>query len=260
MIASISNLIQAKELIWAWTGRIVRSRYQQSVLGGLWIIIQPVATVLVFTVIFTLFIPVDTGDIPYIVFSYTALVPWMLFSNSVADMSSSIVDNMSLVTKIYFPREILPISALLARLLDFAVAESLLLVLMLIYHTPLFPTGWLFLPIILAIQLALALGLGLASSAANVFFRDVKPLLTLCLQLWFYATPIIYPVTMVPERLRPLYFLNPMAGVIEAYRAILLYQQLPGSYLYISGIVSLLALISGYWFFKRVEFQFVDIV
>jgi lipopolysaccharide transport system permease protein len=260
MAATISHLIQTRDLLWAWASRIVRARYQQSFLGGLWIIVQPTATALIFTVIFTVFVPVNTGDIPYVVFSYTALVPWLLLANSLNDMVSSIVDNMQLVTKIYFPREILPLAAMFARLLDFLVASGLLAVLILYFRVPLFPAGWLYLPIILAIQLALILGVGLAMAALNVFYRDIKPLLALIVQLWFYASPIIYPVSAVPERLRPFYFLNPMAGVLEAYRAVLLYGVAPDSTLLPAAVVAALIFVAGCWFFKRVEFQFADVV
>jgi len=260
MLIHARSLYQAKDLLWSWTGRNIRARYQQSALGWLWAIFQPAAQVAIFTVIFTLVVPVDTGDIPYPVFSYVAIVPWTLLAASLTDISQTIVVNMGLVTKIYFPREVLPIAAVLARLMDFGVAAGLLVILMLYYQAPLFPSGLLFLPLILAIQLILILGLGLASAAANVFFRDVQSLLTLGLQLWFYASPIIYPVSMVPERLRPLYFLNPMAGVLEAYRDVLLNGQFPGPYLISSAIVALAVFLAGYWFFKRVEFQFADIV
>lgn len=252
--------MQAKDLLWAWTSRIIRTRYQQSVLGGLWIIVQPVATVILFTIVFTFFVPVSTGGIPYIVFSYTALTPWLLFANSLNDMANALVDNMQLVTKIYFPREILPLAALLARLLDFVVAVGLLFVLILYYRVPLFVTGWLYLPVILSVQLLLLLGLGLALAALNVFYRDVRPLLTLVLQLWFYASPIIYPVSMVPEQFRPFYFLNPMAGILEAYRAVLLDGNPPGVHLALSAIIALIIGVTGYWFFKRTEFQFADVV
>lgn len=260
MLSSVTPLFQARDLLWTWTGRIIRARYQQSVLGGLWIVIQPAATVAIFTVIFTLFVPVDTGDTPYVVFSYVALVPWMLFANSLTDMTNSLIENMQLVMKIYFPREILPLASLLARLMDFFVSVGLLVVLMIYFRVPIFPQGWLFLPVILAVQLTLVLGLGLMLAASNVFYRDIRPLLTLGVQLWFYASPIIYPVSMVPERLRPFYFLNPMAGVLEAYRAVLLNQQLPGPYLAASAAVASVAFVFGFWFFKRVEFQFADIV
>ena len=151
-------------------------------------------------------------------------------------------------------------AAMLARLLDFGVAAGVLVVLMIIYKIPVFLSGLLYLPLIFAIQIFLLIGLGLASSAANVFFRDVSSLLTLVFQLWFYASPIIYPISMVPERLLPLYLLNPMAGLLESYRDVLLDSQSPGSYLLSSAVVSLLIFVSGYWFFKRVEFQIADIV
>jgi len=257
---SFSTLYAHRDLLLAWTLRTIRARYQQTILGGLWAIIQPAATVAILTLVFTLFIPVDTGGLPYVVFSYAAMVPWTLFAASVTDMMDSLVINMALVSKIYFPREILPIAALLARVLDFGIASGVLVVLMLYYQMPLFSPGLVCLPVVLAIQLALTLGLGLAGSALNVFYRDVKHLFTLGMRLWLYATPVIYPVSLVPERLRPVYFLNPMAGIIEAYRAALLYEKLPGSYLIISGIAAFAVLLAGYWFFKRVEFQFADII
>jgi lipopolysaccharide transport system permease protein len=260
MLVQAKSLYQAKDLLWSWTGRNIRARYQQSALGWLWAIFQPAAQVVIFSIIFTLVVPVDTGDIPYPIFSYVAIVPWTLLASSLTEMSQTIVVNMELVTKIYFPREVLPIAAMSARLMDFGVAAGLLVIMMLFYQVPVFLPGLLFLPLILAIQLVLMLGLGFAGAAANVFFRDVQSLLVLGIQLWFYASPIIYPVSMVPEYLRPLYFLNPMAGVLEAYRDVLLNGQLPGSYLISSALVSLVIFGLGTWFFKRVEFQFADIV
>ena len=179
---------------------------------------------------------------------------------SLPDMSNSLVENMTLVTKIYFPREVLPIAAMLARFMDFAIASGLTVVIMLFYHSSISLVGCLYLPVVLAIEFALILGLGLGFAALNVFFRDVRSLLVLGLQIWFYASPIIYPITSVPEWLRPYYYLNPMAGVIEAYRDVLLYAQLPGTYLIPSTLVSVAILVIGYWFFKRVEFRFADIV
>lgn len=260
MASGMAGLYRFRDLLWSWTVRNVRGRYQQSILGWLWAIIQPVASVLIFTVIFTMFIPVDTDGVPYILFSYTAMVPWTLLSLSLTDMSNALVFNMNLVTKIYFPREILPLAALLARLLDFAIATVLLAVLVVIYQPAVYLPGLLMLPLILLIQLALTIGLGLALAALNVFFRDVQPFLALGLQLWFYASPIIYPVSTVPEWLRPLYFLNPMAGILEGYRNILLFQQPPSPWIWLSAAMSLVALVAGYWFFKRVEFLFADLV
>lgn len=260
MLAEMERVVQSRDLIQAWTGRTLRARYQQSMLGWFWAVIQPAASAAIFAVIFTMFVPVNTGDTPYILFSYVAMVPWAFLATSLPDMAMSIVGNMSLVTKIYFPREVLPVSAMLARLMDFGIAASLIVVLLLAYRMPVLPEALLCLPVILAIQLVLVLGLGLALAAGNVFFRDVQSLLSLGLQLWFYASPIIYPVALVPERFRTLYFLNPMAGIIEAYRDVLIYARLPGPYLAVSAIEAVLMLAVGYWFFKRVEFQVADIV
>lgn len=260
MLSNIQDLLLARDLVSAWTGRTIRGRYQQSILGWMWAIIQPAASVAVFSIIFTQILPVDTGDIPYPVFAYVAVVPWTFLASSLTDMSSSLVQNMALVTKIYFPREVLPIAAMLARLLDFGVAASLLVVLMIIFRVQPNFTGWLFLPLILAVQITLVIGLGLAASALNIFYRDIQPLLTLGIQLWFYATPIVYPISLVPERLLPFYYLNPMTGIIESYRDVLLYQSIPGFYLATAALTSMFVLVVGYWYFKRVEYQFADII
>ena len=248
------------ELLQAWTRRIIQARYQQSLLGGLWAIIQPGAQALMFSIVFTQAIRVDNGNIPYLLFSYVAMVPWSFFAGSLTDMVGSQVDNLNLVTKIYFPREILPMAGLLARLLDFAIAMGLFVLLALFFHLPLFSLAWIYLPVILTIQVMLALGIGLIGAALNVFYRDIKHLLALGLQLWLYASPVIYPVSVVQERLRAFYFLNPMAGIIESYRAVLLNGNAPEPYLILAGLIALGTLLVGYWFFKRVEFQFADVI
>ena len=257
---NIYNLYQHHDLLIAWTKRTIHARYQQSLLGVLWTIIQPTAVVIIFTVIFTLFIPVDTGDIPYPVFSFSAMLPWTLFAASITDMVDSLVINMNLVSKIYFPREILPIAAMLARLFDFGIASVLLIILMLYYRLPFLSLYLLYLPIILTIQLLLALGIGLIGAALNVFFRDIKHIFLLGLQLWMYATPIVYPISVVPENLRSLYSLNPLVAVIQSYRSVLLLQQPPVSGLSYSAGIAIVICLFGYWLFKRLEFQFADVV
>ena len=251
---------QHRDLLVAWASRIIRARYQQSLLGGLWAIVQPAATVLIFTVIFTRFIPINTKGEAYILFSSVAMVPWQFFASALNDMVESLTANMNLVTKIYFPREVLPMASLLARFVDFGIAGLMLVLLMVLYRAPVFPQGWLFVPLLVLIQAALALGIGLIGAALNVFYRDIKHVFTLGVQLWFYASPIFYPVDIVPESLRPLYFLNPMAGVIHAYRNVLLYETFPDSTLLISAGIAAVILVVGYWFFKRVEYQFADVV
>ena len=260
MLAKMRILFRSRDLLWEWTNRNISARYQQSALGWLWAVIQPAAQVAVFAFIFTLVVPVNTERTPYVMFSYVAIVPWTFLAASLTDMSNSLVDNMMLITKIYFPREILPFAAMLARLMDFAVAAGLIVVMLIVYRIPISLTGLLYLPLILAIQLVLVLGLGLASAAANVFFRDVRSLILLGLQLWFYASPIIYPASLVPDTLRSLYYINPMVGILESYRNVLLYDRLPSPYLGLSAAVALVILFLGYAFFNRVEFQFADII
>lgn len=260
MFANAHAFFQTKDLLFAWTGRNIRARYQQSLLGWLWAIVQPAASVLIFSVIFTWIIPVDTDGTPYLIFSYVAVVPWTLLSSALTDMTTAIVYNMDLVFKIYFPREALPMAAMLARLMDFGVAAALIAVLMIVYQIPISLGALAFLPLIIGVQLILISGLGLAFAAMNVFYRDVQAVIGLGIQLWFYASPIIYPVSLVPDWLRPFYYLNPMTGILEAYRDVLLHAQAPGGYLWVSAAISVLLFVGGYWFFKKVEFQFADIV
>ena len=260
LLQNVNALYHYKDLLFTWAYRIIRGRYQQSILGGLWAILVPTATALIFSVIFTFFIPVNTGDVPYLVFSYTAMVPWTLFSASITDMVDSLTGNMNLVSKIYFPREILPIASLLARLVDALIAFILLAILMWYFGMQVKVDGLLFLPFVLLIQISLALGIGFIGGALNVFYRDMRHVFVLGLQLWFYASPIVYPVSVVPENLKFIYFLNPMAGVLEAYRDVLLYQSLPGTNIFISAGVAVIVLLLGYWLFKRAEFQFADII
>lgn len=260
MTARTQEFFKLQELIWAWTVRTLRGRYQQSALGWFWAIVQPVATVAIFTVVFTRIVPVDTSGVPYILFSYAAVVPWTLLATSLPDMASSLVQNMNLVGKIYFPREALPVAAMLARLADFGISFVVLIFLMLAYRVSVSPVGLLYLVAVLAVQVMLIGGLGIGAAAMNVFYRDVDPLLKLLIQVWFYASPVLYPVTLVPVKWQWLYFLNPMSGIIAAYRDILIYGRAPGTYLVPAAVVSLFIFVIGYWFFKRVEFQFADIV
>lgn len=261
MIATqIKTFIQHRELLFAWTMRIIRARYQQSILGGLWAVLQPIAMITIFTAVFSYFIRVDTGNTPYAVFAYTAMVPWMLFSTGIADMVESITGNMNLVSKIYFPREMLVISSLLARVLDFIIAYSVLIILMLIYQVPIFLASWAFLPLILFVQFAISLGIGLLGAAVNVFYRDIRLMISLIIQIWFYATPIVYPISLVPENIRPYYFINPMVGIIQSYRNVMIDGSAPPSEFIISAMIAIIVLAVGYWLFKRLEIQFADII
>jgi lipopolysaccharide transport system permease protein len=260
MTLQLRQILKTRDLVLAWTIRTLRGRYQQSALGWLWAVIQPVATVAIFSIVFTRIVPVDTKGVSYLLFSFVAVVPWTLLTSSITDMASSLVQNMNLVGKIYFPREALPIAAMLARLADFGISFILLLIMVVFFQGNISPLGLFYLPLIFLIQLALMLGIGIGSAALNVFYRDVDPLLKLITQVWFYASPILYPVALVPEKWKWAYYLNPMAGVIAAYRDVFIYNTVPSDYLLPSAVVALIILCIGYWFFKRVEFQFADII
>ncbi len=260
MIEHLKTLYAYRELLWVWTFRDIKVRYKQSVLGGAWAILQPLSLMLIFSVIFTYFVKVPTEGIPYPIFSYSALLPWTFLATSISLAVPSLVQNMNLVTKIYFPREILPISVVAASFVDFLVASVVFVCMMLFYRVP-FSITLLLMPVLVVMQTLLTVGVVLFASAVNVFYRDVRFVVPLAIQLWMYATPIIYPVTLIPERFRGLYMLNPMAGLIECYRAVALRATWPNwTYLGIVAGVSVGVFMLGYLYFKHVEWQFADLI
>jgi lipopolysaccharide transport system permease protein len=260
LIVHLRTFWSFRELVWMWILRDIRIRYKQSLLGATWAVLQPLVLMIVFTVVFSVFAQVPTDGAPYPIFSYTALLPWTLLATSISFGVTSLVNNMSLVTKVYFPREILPLSAIGASFVDFAIASLVYLGLMIFYRVP-FQVTLLAVPILLAVQVTLAAGVILFASAANVFYRDIRFVVPLAMQVWMYATPIIYPLSLVPERFRMVYMLNPMAGLIESYRAVALYGQWPDwRYLGIAAAVSVVIFGLGYAYFKQVEWQFADVI
>lgn len=260
MISFLREIFSARELIYQLTSRNLRSRYQQSMLGWAWAILLPAAQAAILSVVFTYFVPIDTDGVPYVAFCYIAMAPWTFLAASLPDMSNSLVDNMGLVTKIYFPRQALPIAAMLARLADFAVSGVVVVALVVAFSLPVNPLAALLLPVVLLAQVLLIAGIGLLCSACNVFFRDVRSLLVLGLQLWLYASPVIYSIATVPEKFRPLYSLNPMVGIIESYRDILIRGIVPGSPLLISLAVAIVFCLAAVLVFRRLEARFADIV
>lgn len=260
MLNNFKVLWKHRELLWVWAGREVRVRYKQSFLGAGWAVLQPLALTLMFSVVFTFVVRVPTGGVPYPIFSYTAMLPWTFLASSISFGVPSLVSNMNLVTKIYFPREVLPMAAIAAAGVDFLVAGLIFIGMIFWYRIPIYPTA-LLLPVLLLIQIVLTFGVALIGAAALVFYRDVRFLVPLFLQLWLYASPVIYPVSLVPERWQDLYFLNPMAGLLEAYRAILLFGQWPDwSSLATATLIALLCGILGYAWFKRLEPRFADLI
>jgi lipopolysaccharide transport system permease protein len=260
MLSDIRELISYRELLWSWVVRDIKVRYKQSLLGIAWAILQPLSATLLFAVIFSHFVQVDTGGIPYPIFYYSAMLPWTLLSSSISFGATALVSNMNLVTKIYFPREIFPIAAVAASFVDFTVASIVFIGMMIFYQVP---VSWniVFVPFIVAMQTILTLGIVLAASALMVFFRDIRFVVPLGLQLWLYATPIIYPVSQVPERWRGLYMLNPMAGFIDSYRRVVLTARSPEiPHLLSAAGISLILFLAAYWYFKRAEASFADMI
>jgi lipopolysaccharide transport system permease protein len=249
-----------RELLYFLTWRDVKVRYKQTALGAAWAIIQPLFMMLVFSLFFGRLAKIPSDGIPYPIFTFCALLPWQLFAHALTESSNSLVANERLITKVYFPRLVVPIAAVLGGLVDFAVAFALLLVMMFYYG--IVPTWAIVtLPGFLLLAVMTALGVGLWLSALNVKYRDVRYTINFLIQFWLFATPVAYPSSIVPAKWRALYGLNPMAGVVEGFRwALLGKQEAPGMMLWVSVAVVILILIGGLYYFRRMEQQFADVV
>ena len=257
----LQELWHYRELIYFLTWRDIKVRYKQAALGVAWAILQPVLTTLITSLVFGYLLKVDTGsDLPYPVFTLAALLPWHLFQLSLQKSSISLVGNSNLITKIYFPRIIIPLSSVLAVLVDFGISLLLLFGTMLLYKLPLTWTAlWLIVLTLLAILAALAVGLWL--SALNVQYRDIQQMVPFLLQIWMYATPIVYPITIIPEgTIRSIYSLNPMGGVVQGFRWALFGGTPPDMTLLFSSAAVVVLLVSGLFFFRRMEKTFADVV
>jgi lipopolysaccharide transport system permease protein len=260
LLYDVSQLVNYRELLLNLAARDLKIRYKQSLLGIAWAVLQPFALMVVFSVIFSLFVKVKTPGIPYPVFSYVALVPWTYFANALTLGVSSLVGNANLVGKIYFPREVLPLASLVGCFADFLVAATIFAGMLLYYHIGL-TLQVLWLPGIIVLQMAFMFGVMLILSAANVFYRDIRLLLPFLLQLWMYVTPVIYPLSVIPPRFRWLFSLNPMTGVIDGYRRVIVQGQAPDFHLLSFTALSAVVLLGiGYRFFKGVEMQLADVI
>lgn len=250
-----------RELVYFMTWRDLKVRYKQTLLGASWAILRPVLTMVVFSIFFGNLAKVPSDGIPYPIFSYSGLLPWELFATALTVASRSLVQNSNMITKIYFPRIILPLSSILAGVVDFLIAFVILIGMMLFYH--IYPSTAIWtLPFFLLLTLITALGVGLWLSALNVLYRDVGYVTPFLSQFWMYITPIAYGASLVPEKWRLLYALNPMVGVVNGFRWALLgsSQTAPDQSLIISVVVSLVLLISGLYYFRRMERIFADMV
>ncbi len=249
-----------RELLYFLTKRDIKVRYKQTVLGGLWAVIQPAFTMLVFTLFFGRLAKMPSDGIPYPIFVYAGLLPWTYFANAVSASGNSLVGSANLITKVYFPRLIVPASAALAGLLDFFIALFVLAALM-AYYRFIPGAAILLFPVLVALTFLCAVGVGLWLSALNVQYRDIRYAIPFLIQIWMFVSPVIYPVSLVKERYQWLLAINPMGGVIHAYRASLLgHQSVDWQLLGLSTLIILALFLGGLGYFKRMERTFADIV
>jgi lipopolysaccharide transport system permease protein len=256
----LEELWHYRELMYFFVWRDIKIRYKQTAVGVAWAVLQPFLTMVVFTLFFGKLGRLPSGGLPYPIFYYSALLPWMYFAASLQNATNTIVENQRVITKVYFPRVILPLSATLSGVVDFAVSFLLFLVMMVYYGIrPTIAIFWF--PAFLVLALLTALGVGLWLSALNAIYRDVRYVLPFMVQFWMLASPVAYPSSLVPAKWQWLYGLNPMAGVIEGFRwALTGHGDPPGMILVASGAAVVLALLGGLAFFQRMETTIADVV
>jgi lipopolysaccharide transport system permease protein len=256
----LSELWRFRELIYFFVWRDIKVRYKQTILGGAWAIIQPLVTMLIFTLVFRHLAKIPSDSVPYPIFAYTALVPWTFFATGITLSSTSLVMGSNLVQKVYFPRLAFPVSKVLSGIVDFVLAFLLLIGMMLYYHiVPTYHVLWL--PFFFLLGLMTSLGFSIWFSAMHVQFRDVQYAVPFLVQIWMWATPIAYPSSLLPEPWRTVYAINPMVGVVEGFRwALLGTATAPGPMVFVSVLVSFAILISGAFYFRRFEKTFADVV
>ena len=248
------------ELLMNLTKREVKGRYSQSFFGIAWAIAQPLATMAVFTIVFSRLAKMPSGGAPYPIFAYAALVPWFFFSNSVASGTLSLITYRNIVTKTYFPREIVPLAQVCSRFIDFFAAAALFALLMDYYRVALGPWA-LMAPIFFGMLVLFTVGLTLATSAVNVFYRDVNPVVQIGLQLWLYLTPVAYPLAAVSPRFRPLFVLNPLSAIVEGFRASLVFGRPPDwTLVATSAAIIAVMFVGAFVMFKRMDRYFADVI
>ncbi|HLB10649.1 MAG TPA: ABC transporter permease [Gemmatimonadaceae bacterium] len=257
---NVRELWANRELLLFLVWRDIKVQYAQTVLGAAWAVVQPLLTMLIFTLVFGRLAKIPSDGVPYSVFTLAALIPWMYFSSAFSAASASLVNSSNLITKVYFPRLIIPIVSILSGLVNFAVSCVVLAIMMIWYHlTP----SWMAIPMIPALLLLMILtatGVGCWLAAVYIQYRDVRQIVPFIVQIWMYISPVVYPLSLVPARYRTLYSLNPMAGVIQTFRAVLLRTgDIPWGTLGVSTIVGLVLFLSGTMYFRRTEHLFADV-
>lgn len=257
----LRELWEYRELLYFLAWRDIKIRYKQTALGLAWAILQPFLTMLIFAVFFGKLARMPSDNVPYPLFAFAALVPWTFFANGLTQSSNSLVGSANLIKKVYFPRLVVPISVVLGGLPDFALSFLVLLGMMAYYGVAPQLAIVLWLPLLLLLALVTALGTGLWLSALNVKYRDVRYIVGFLTQIWMFATPVVYPASLLSGRWRLVYSLNPMVGVVEGFRwALLRTETAPGMAIVISATMSLLILVTGTFYFRRMEKTFADIV
>lgn len=255
----LRHLWSYRELLYFLIWRDLKIRYKQTVLGVAWTVMHPLLMTLVFTIFLGKVARVPSDNIPYSLFVFAGLIPWTLFASAITSSGDSLIRSANLITKVYFPRMIIPIAAIGARLVDFAVSFAVLLALMAYYGVRL-SSGILMLPVLVLLLLLLALGVGLMASSLNVKYRDIGVALPVLIQLWMFASPVVYPTSLVPAKWRPFYVLNPLTGVIEGFRSALFGLPFDWFALVISTAVALILLVCSAYFFRSLEKSFADTV
>ncbi len=258
---NLRELWAYRELLFYMIWRDITVRYKQTVLGATWAILNPLFSMVVLTVIFGTLVKIDSEGLPYPLFSYSALLPWTFFVGGLSRASGSVLGSANLIKKVYFPRLIVPISAVIGGLPDFFLSFVILIMMMIGYGV--YPTliSLVWLPLCLLVAMITALGVGLWLGALNTQYRDVRYIVPVLTQFWMYATPVVYPTSLLPDRWHFVYSLNPMVGVIEGFRWSLLHSgNAPGPMMLVSGVMAVLVLISGAFYFRRMESVFADII
>jgi lipopolysaccharide transport system permease protein len=256
---NLPELWQFRELLYFLTLRDIKVRYKQTLMGVAWVIIQPLMTMLIFTLVFNRFVRLSAGPLPYPLFALSGLLLWLFFSSAVTNSTNSLVSNANLITKVYFPRMFIPAAAVGAGLVDLAVALALLIVLVFYYGLPV-TASVLLLPIFILMMTLLALGVSLFSAAVTVKYRDLRHALPFIIQLWMFASPVIYPPDIVPQKWRWILTINPVAGIIEGFRAALTGLPLNWLQLGISAGITAALLVCSSYVFRRFEDTFADVV
>ena len=258
-LVDFGELYRYRDLLWFLTWRNIKVLYAQSIIGIGWAVLQPLFSMLVFTLVFGMFAKMNSDGVPYALFSFCGLVPWSYFSNSLLDSGNSLVNQADMLSKVYFPRLVLPLSSVLSKLVDLVIALGVLFGMMLLYQRI---PNWqiVFLPLLIAIMTLTAAGMGMFLTAMAIQYRDIKHAMTFIVQLLMYAAPVVYPTALVPEWLQPYYALNPMVGVIEGFRASLLgTREMPWQWILTGTVTSLLIFAFGLFQFRKQERVFADV-